>query len=149
MASFAAVEARVTETLVTLAKTDGEVALPHLVGQRCSALALALSRAGGQATDAAVALADWQAHDPLRAFLCHGVAKITLARDETWQAVFDLAALRGQKLHRSFLIVDEPEAETIVRRLHRDRQRLEVQLKSFVKMSPTTYPVTLRIGSIQ
>ncbi len=148
MASFAAVEAQVTETLVALATTDAQVTLPHLVGQRCSALALALSREGEQAADAAGALAVWQAHDPLRAFLCHGVAKVTLARDETWQLVFNLVALRSQKLHRTFLVVDEAEAETIVRCLHRDRQRLEARLKPFVRTSSTIGSAVLRIGSL-
>ncbi len=149
MANFAAVEARVTETLVALAATDTEITLPHLVGQRCGALALALVRKGEQAVGAADAMTAWQAHDTLRAFLCHGVAKVTLARDETWQVVFDLAALRSRKLHRSFLVVDEAEAEAIVRCLHRDRQRLEVRLKPYSERLPsTTGPVALRIGNL-
>ncbi len=148
MASFAAVEAQVTETLVALATIDAKVTLPHLVGQRCGALALALSRHGEEAADAGGALTVWQAHDPLRAFLCHGVAKVTLARNETWQVVFDLAALRSQRLHRTFLVVDEAEAEAIVRCLHRDRQRLEARLKPFVRTSSTAMPTVLRIGSL-
>lgn len=147
MASFAAVEAQVTNTLVALAAADQSVTLPHLVGQRCAALSLALSRAGEKATDAADALACWQSHDSLRVFLCHGVAKVTVARDGTWQAVFEVAALRSRKLQRSFLIVDEAEAELIGRRLHRDRQRLEARLK---QLGPVSEPgaAGLRIGTM-
>jgi hypothetical protein len=147
MASFAAVEAQVTNTLVALAAADQSVTLPHLVGQRCVALSLALSRAGETATDAAGALASWQSHDPLRAFLCHGVAKVTVARDGTWQAVFELAALRSKKLQRSFLIIDEAEADLIGRTLHRDRQRLEARLRHLGAVSEPG-PAGLRIGTV-
>lgn len=127
MASFAAAERQITESLVALAAEHPSIQLPHLVGQRFKALATACSQLGEVA--ASTALVDWHVHDGLRAFLCHGVAKITLARDGSWQAIFHLAALKSGKLQRSVLIVDQAEAEQIAHSLHRDRQRLEARLK--------------------
>lgn len=149
VACFAAVEAQVTESIVAFAATDASVQLPHLVGQRSSALSIALARRGTIAADAASALTAWQTHDPLRAFLGHGVAKVTIARDGSWQAVFSLAALRSRKLHRSLLVVDEAEADHIVRALHRDRQRLEARLKPLMRGASAPEVSSLRIVNLQ
>lgn len=132
---FADVEIAVTELLAILSENGRGVALPHLVGQRLAALDTVLgARENGDEIRAA--LTEFQAHEPLRVYLAHGHAKVTLDRNERWQVLFTIAAFRKGKLEHSNLLMDEADGTSIARGLGRDRQRLVGKLATLRSSLP-------------
>lgn len=147
LACFASVETEVTNCLIALAATRADVALGQLFGQRLAALEKVLAE-DENAGDVAAALAAFMVHEPLRAFLAHGDARVTIDRSERWQLVLTAIALKRQQAHHSFIVVDESEAKVIAIALSRDRIRLVNCLKRWreAHMPPATAAPPLRIG---
>lgn len=127
---FARTEVAVTETLLALAGVPdrgAKVKLNRLVGQRLQDLANATASDGPFASEgkaASTALADFRRHEPLRATLCHGTAKVALDRKGEWLALFKLVALKGRQAERSSLTIEEQEAGAMLLDLTRCGQRL-------------------------
>lgn len=134
LASFASVEVRITEVLMTLAATREDVALGQLFGQRVAALEklVAEDPSARAVTDT---LAAFLVHEPLRAFLAHGDAKVTIDRSGRWQVVLTAITLKRRQAHSSFVVIDETEARAIAQALGRDRLRL---INSLARWCPGT-----------
>jgi hypothetical protein len=123
LANFAGVETQITQTLVALSATRDDIVLGQLFGQRVAALGKVVAD-DVTAGDVASALAAFLVHEPLRAFLAHGDAKVTIDRNGRWQVVLTAIALKRRQAHSSFVVIDEAEAKSIVNTLGSDRQRL-------------------------
>lgn len=149
LASFARAEMAVSEALLSLAATREDIALPHMFGQRVTALRSAVAtRDEGRELEAA--LAAFAMHLPLRVFLTHGDVQVTLDRTGRWQVVLTVLALKRGDGERSFLVVDEEEAQEIARALGRDRQRLVTRLVQWRTTSPAKAElIGLRAGTIR
>ena len=147
LASFTRVEMAVSEALVALAASRGDVSLPHMLGQRLEVLREMLD-AGGSATELSSTLARFASHLPLRVFLTHGDARVTMDREGRWQAVLTVLALKRSGAEKSFLVLEEIEAQAIARALGRDRQRLVTRLTQWRAASPAQAErPSLRVGA--
>jgi hypothetical protein len=127
---FSRSEAAVTETLLVLAASKPlgvSIKLPHLVGQRYDALAVAIGPDGPFAEEgrtAADALAGFRQHDNLRTSIAHGVFTVTLDQHGSWHVVVRLLALRSGREQRNVLVIKQTEAVKILARLEKDASRL-------------------------
>lgn len=139
LANFASVEMAVTNSLLLLSATRGNVVLGQLFGQRLAALEKAFAE-DERAGDVTAALLAFLVHEPLRAFLAHGDARVTIDRNERWQLVLTAIALKRQQAHHSYIVVDEDEAKTIVAAIGRDRVRLVNCLKRWQAISRADSP---------
>lgn len=132
--SFTQSETAVTETLLILnaVKEKGaSVKLPHLIGQRFEALRIAIGPEGPFAKDgkkAHEAISAFLVREQLRAFLCHGVAKVALERSGSWIAIFNLTTLRSQKCDRTQLVVTQVEANGILQEIKQSGNKLGTAL---------------------
>ena len=117
--SFTRSETAVTECLVAMAAVAGrgaQIRLPHLVGQRLEALAMAIAADGpfeAEGGRAAAVLERCRQHADFRNMLCHGTSKVTLDAKGRWTVVFRLATLRSKRLVRETLALGEAEAEQL------------------------------------
>ncbi len=132
--AFARAEEAVTETLLVLAETERgkAIRLQHLVGQRFDELNTVLGEGGafaGESKAAANALAAFRQHDELRAFLCHGVANVTLDKHGRWTVVMRVIALRARKAARSHRAMEQGEAGQLADGLAKASQKLRSHLK--------------------
>lgn len=141
---FARSEAAVSDTLLVLANVSERgivVKLPHLVGQRFEELANLIGPAGAFALEgrtSAVALSTFRAHESLRASLCHGVGKIVLDQQGGWLLVLRTLAFRSKQPQRTVLVIEENEAEGLVKSLQAAGQRLRSELGNLRHtLSPT------------
>jgi signal-transduction protein with cAMP-binding, CBS, and nucleotidyltransferase domain len=66
--------------------------------------------------------------EQLRAFLCHGVAKVALERSGTWIAIFNLTNLRSQKCDRTQLLVTQMEANEMLQEIKQSGNKLGTTL---------------------
>lgn len=147
LASFTRVEMAVSEALVTLAASRENIALPHMFGQRLEVLREVLD-AGGTAAELSKAVASFALHLPLRVFLTHGDARVTMDRDGRWQAVLTVLALKRTGGDKSFLVLEESEAQVIARTLARERQRLVTRLAQWCgELTIPADHIALRIGA--
>ncbi len=137
--SFAHSESAVTETLLVLngvPEKGGSVKLPHLIGQRFEALKFAIAPAGPFAKDGAKAheaISAFLMREQLRAFLCHGVAKVALERSGSWIAIFNLTTLRSQKCERTQLVVTQSEAKAMLEAIKLSGNKLGTALGNLRK----------------
>lgn len=137
--SFAQSETAVTETLLLLnavAANGSSVKLPHLVGQRFAALKLATGPQGAFAIEGAKAhdaISAFLVREQLRAFLCHGVAKVALERSGSWIAIFNLANLRTQRCDRTQLVVTQAEASEMLQEIKQSGNKLGTALGNLRK----------------
>jgi len=141
---FARSEAAVSETLLALANVSERgivVKLPHLVGQRFEELANLTGPAGAFALEgkaSAAALSTFRAHEDLRTSLCHGVGKVTLDQQGGWLLVLRTLAFRSKQPQRAVVIIEENEAEGLVKSLQTAGQRLRSELGNLRHtLSPT------------
>ncbi|WAJ29069.1 hypothetical protein [Antarcticirhabdus aurantiaca] len=131
---FSRTEAAVAKTLAAMSHCPhrgGQVALPHLVGQRFEALASAIASSGPfhrEGACAAEALERFREHDRLRPALCHGVGHITLDGRGRWTLVLRFAAFRGGKLADELVVVTQAEADDVLDDLTRTSQVLSSRL---------------------
>jgi hypothetical protein len=122
---FAQAEAAVSETLLAMASAPQwgpKVRLRRLVGQRFEDLASALETKGPFADErakAASVLAGFRDHESLRAFLCHGVAKVAFDRSGRWLVVLKLLAFRSREADRSSVVYEKREAEELLADLNK------------------------------
>lgn len=134
---FGAVEAATTETLLVLSlvpQRGDRVGLRHLNGQRMADLAILVAPDGAFAAEGggvAKALAGFRAHEPLRAFMAHGQAKLAVGRNGKWVAVFRYVSIKAGRGERAVLVVEEDEAEVQLRALRQSADRLCGMLASF------------------
>lgn len=137
--SFAQSETAVTETLLLLnavAVKGSVVKLPHLIGQRFEALRLATGPEGAFASEGAKAhdaISAFLVREKLRAFLCHGVAKVALERSGSWIAIFNLTTLRAQRCERTQLVVTQAEANGMLQEIKQCGSRLGTALGNLRK----------------
>src|SRR5690606_36645858 len=94
---FAVAETAASETLLLMASLPGgaNVRLRRLVGQRFEDLRLAIGSDGPfarQGVKAAEALEAFSRHETLRAYLCHGMAKVALDRHGHWIVILKVLA---------------------------------------------------------
>lgn len=69
-------------------------------------------------------------------------------REGRWQAVLTVLALKRSGGEKSFLVLEEIEAQAIARALARDRQRLVTQLTQWRAASPAQAErPSLRVGA--
>ena len=131
---FARSEAAVSETLLVLANksSNGAVAkLPHLVGHRFEELAGLVGPTGAFASEgraSAAALLDFRPHERLRASLAHGVGKVVLDQQGSWLLVLRTLTFRAKQAERTVLVVEENEADEIVKSLQSAGRRLVSEL---------------------
>ncbi|MER8917690.1 hypothetical protein NKI32_28230 [Mesorhizobium sp. M0761] len=127
---FARSEAAVSETLLLLAnapKGDAVVKLPHLVGQRFEELATLMGPTGAFASKgkaSAAALLAFREHEGLRSSLAHGVGKVVLDRQGNWLLVLRTLAFRSKQPQRTVLVIEQNEADQIVKSLQTTGGRL-------------------------
>lgn len=142
--TFAQTETAVTETLLLLngvALKGSSVKLPHLIGQRFEALRLATGPEGTFASEGAKAhgaISKYLVNEKLRAFLCHGIAKVTLERSGSWIVIFDLTTIRAQKCDRTRLAVTQAEAIETLQEIKRSGSKLKTELGNLRKLLPPT-----------
>lgn len=131
---FARSEAAVSETLLVLANTSGRgaaVKLPHLVGQRFEELATLIGPTGAFALEgkaSAAALLTFRPHEGLRASLAHGVGKVVLDQKGSWLLVLRTLTFRSKQPERTVLVIEQNEADEIVKSLQTAGQRLVAEL---------------------
>ncbi|RVD55402.1 hypothetical protein EN828_25225 [Mesorhizobium sp. M2D.F.Ca.ET.185.01.1.1] len=131
---FARSEAAVSETLLVMANTSrgGAVAkLPHLVGHRFEELATLIGPTGAFASEgkaSAAALLAFRPHESLRASLAHGVGKVVLDQQGNWLVVLRTLAFRSKQPQRSVLVIEQSEAEEIVKSHQTTGRRLVSEL---------------------
>lgn len=131
---FAQTETAVTETLLVLnavPEKGASVKLPHLIGQRFEALKLVLGPEGAFAKEGVIAheaITAFLLREQLRAFLCHGVAKVALERSGNWIAIFYLTTLRSQKCERTQLVVTQAEANAMLEEIKLSGNKLGTAL---------------------
>ncbi|MBY8823847.1 hypothetical protein [Sphingomonas colocasiae] len=133
MDAFARAEEAVTETLLVMAETERgkAIRLQHLVGQRFDELNTALGEGGafaGEGKAASATLAAFRQHDDLRAFLCHGVAKVTLDKHGRWTVVMRVLALRARKAARTHRAMEQDEVAQLADQLAKASRKLCSQL---------------------
>jgi len=139
---FSRSETAVTETLLALAALDGRpetIRLPHLVGQRYDALAVAIGPEGPFEKDgkaAFEALARFRQHDLLRTNVAHGVFTVTLDRHGRWHLVSRVLVLRSGCESRSVFVAEQDEAAEILRTLEKNSSRLRSTLGQLRKADP-------------
>ena len=133
---FAEAETAVSETILllrSLSLGDQQLRLPHLIGQRYEVLASAIGEGGSFAKEgakAAAALSDFRKHERLRAFLCHGTAKVTLDKHGKWLALLKVLSFeKGREESRSE-VYEENEAATILAQLRKTSRQLRATLQS-------------------
>lgn len=133
---FAQVELAVSEALLELqsARRPGSnVRLRRLIGQRFEDLQTALGSDGPFAEEGAratAALAAFRRHEPVRAFLCHGVAKTVLDKHGQWFVIFRALSLGGRDAGRSTVTYERREAEALLCALRSDGRLLVSALQS-------------------
>ncbi|TIP06451.1 MAG: hypothetical protein E5X72_01665 [Mesorhizobium sp.] len=131
---FARSEAGVSETLLMLAnmsRQGGIVKLPHLVGQRFEELAVLIGPTGAfasEGTATAAALSAFRQHEHLRSSLAHGVGKVVLDRQGNWLLVLRTLAFRSKLPQRTVLVIEQSEADQIVKSLQTTGGRLVSEL---------------------
>lgn len=131
---FAQTETAVTETLLVLnavPEKGPSVKLPHLIGQRFEALKFVLGPEGAFAKEGTIAheaVTAFLVRERLRAFLCHGIAKVALERSGNWIAIFNLTTLRSLKCDRTQLVVTQVEANAILEELKLNGNKLRIAL---------------------
>ncbi|RWD01431.1 MAG: hypothetical protein EOS58_25495 [Mesorhizobium sp.] len=131
---FARSEAAVSETLLVLADSSRQgavVKLPHLVGQRFEELATLIGPDGAFAPEgraSAAALLAFRPHESLRASLAHGVGKVAVDRQGNWLLVLRTLAFRSKQPQRSVLVLEQSEAEEMVKSLQTTGRRLVSEL---------------------
>jgi hypothetical protein len=137
--SFAQSEMAVTETLLVLNAVEergNSVKLPHLIGQRFEALKLATGPDGAFANEGAKAheaISAFLVREQLRAFLCHGIAKVVLERSGSWIAIFNLTTLRNQKCDRTQLVVTQVDANRMLQDIKQSGAKLGTALGNLRK----------------
>ena len=130
LAVLAAAETSVSETLLVMAqagKRGSNVKLPHLIGQRCDALAKAIAPDGSfhaEGKAAIEALDAYRTHAPLRNFLCHAPGKISRERNGRWLLTLKVLAFRANHPEYSVHVIEEAESDKVVRGLRADCRRL-------------------------
>ena len=130
MQCFALAEGAATETLLVLAAIEHRgslVKLRHLIGQRFEDLASAIDADGPfgkEGNAAAKALAEFREREPLRTHLAHGVAKVSLERNGRWVAVFRQTSIRARVADVRTLVMEEIEAEALLKQLRQSTQKL-------------------------
>ncbi|AZO59682.1 hypothetical protein EJ078_10875 [Mesorhizobium sp. M1A.F.Ca.IN.022.06.1.1] len=131
---FARSEAAVSETLLVLANSSRHgavVKLPHLVGQRFEELATLIGPTGAFASEgkaSAAALLAFRPHEGLRASLAHGVGKVVLDQQGGWLLVLRTLAFRSKQPQRTVLVIEQNEADEIVKSLQTTGRRLVSEL---------------------
>lgn len=129
-----------SEALLTLAAVEirgSKVRLRRLVGQRFQDLHDALAPGGPFAAEGAAAAsapAGFRHHEPVRAVLCHGTAKISLDR----QGLLKLLAFKGRQAERSSLALEQHEAAALLKDLKSKGQKLGAALGS-LRAAPTPW----------
>ena len=140
--SFAQSETAVTETLLLLNAVPvrgASVKLPHLIGQRFEALKLATGPEGIFASEGAKAhdaISTYMLSEKIRAFLCHGIAKVMLERSGRWTVIFDLTTLRAKKCDCTRLAVTQAEAIETLQEIKRCGSKLKTELGNLRKQLP-------------
>ena len=130
LAYLARAETAVSETLLVIAQADDrhpKIKLPHLIGQRCDALANAIGPEGpfhAEGKDVIEALDAYRAHGGLRNFLCHAPGKITRDRNGRWLLMLKILTFRANRPERSVHIIEEAESGELLGHLRGDCQRL-------------------------
>jgi hypothetical protein len=132
---FAVAETAASETLPLMASLPGgaNVRLRRLVGQRFEDLRLAIGSNGPFAevgVKAAEALEAFSLHERLRAYLCHGTAKVALDRHGQWVVILKVLTFRGRAEERSSLTFEQREAEALLADLKVASQKLASSLQS-------------------
>ncbi|TPL72298.1 hypothetical protein [Mesorhizobium sp. B2-3-15] len=131
---FARSESAVSETLLVLANNtrNGAVAkLPHLVGHRFAELAALIGPTGTFASEgkaSAAALLAFHPHEGLRASLAHGVGKVVLDQQGSWLLVLRTLTFRSKQPERTVLVIEQNEADEIVKSLQTAGRRLVAEL---------------------
>ena len=131
---FARSEAAVSETLLLLANTPKRgaiVKLPHLVGQRFEELAALIGPTGAFAAEgkaSTAAMLAFRTHEGLRTSLAHGVGKVVLDRQGSWLLVLRTLAFRSKQPQRTVLVVEQGEADEMVKSLQLTGRRLISEL---------------------
>lgn len=132
--AFARAEHAVTEALDRLSQDPvhgANVRLPHLVGQRFEALAVAIGEGGPFASEAGAsfkALEAFRLHDAVRTPLCHGMGKISVDQSNRWTLVVRMTSFKGRRTERATFVWEEDEARRLADRIHADAQRLQSRL---------------------
>lgn len=127
---FSAAEAGVTETLLSLStvpEKGATVRLRHLTGQRFDDIAAVLGTEGAFAAEgkaAFKAIDAFRAHERLRTFLAHGVAKIAVERTDKWIVVYRQVSIRARQAERTMLLVEEAEGLEMLADIRRKSQQL-------------------------
>jgi len=127
---FSAAEAGVTETLLTLSavpEKGANVRLRHLTGQRYDDIAAALGPEGAFAVEgksAFKAIDAFRAHESLRPYLAHGVAKIAVERSGKWILVFRQVSIRARQSDHTMLLIEEAEGLQMLADIRRKSQKL-------------------------
>lgn len=127
---FSTAEAGVTETLLTLngvSERGASVKLRHLIGQRFDDLAAVLGPGGtfaGEGKAASKVLEAFRAHEALRTYLAHGVAKISVERSGKWVLVFRQVSIRAKQSDRTMLLVEEADGVEMLVDIRRKSQQL-------------------------
>lgn len=131
---FAQAELAVSETLERLSSTPErgkDVALRRLVGHRFADLAEALGGPfAAEGAKASEALTQFSRHDGLRPLLCHGVAKVLQDRNGRLAIIFRLMAVKGKSVESNSRMIEQSEAEQLLRDLQSDSRALKAALQS-------------------
>jgi hypothetical protein len=109
------------------------VRLRRLVGQRFEDLRLAIGSDGPFAKHglkATEALEAFSRHESLRAYLCHGMAKVALDRQGQWVVILKVLAFGGRLEERSSTVFEQREAEAVLADLRAASQKLSSSLQS-------------------
>jgi len=138
ISEFALSETIVSEALVHLAKvaTEGSRSLlPHLMGQRFTALRTVVDRGGPLSREGvrvAKALEDFTDLHRFRSFLCHGSSTVTVDELGRWTIALDLLTFRGAEIHRDAIRLEQDEAAGLLDHLRGARVRLDGQLRGML-----------------
>ncbi|WP_206619032.1 hypothetical protein, partial [Mesorhizobium sp. M7A.F.Ca.US.002.01.1.1] len=114
-------------------KRGAIVKLPHLVGQRFEELATLIGPTGAFAAEgraSAAAMLAFRTHEGLRTSLAHGFGKVVLDRQGNWLLVLRTLAFRSKQPQRTVLVVEQNEADEIVKSLQTTGGRLVSDLAS-------------------
>jgi hypothetical protein len=132
--NFARGEQAVTETLAVLNTIGIDVKgakYPHLVGQRFDRLLsmlAAIDPQSGHHKVAHAAIVGFQAHDGLRAMLCHGVTKIAVDRAGHWVALMTLTNFKSGGTSTTKLTMQESEGGAMLAQVIDERRRVSTAL---------------------
>jgi hypothetical protein len=120
---FAQAETAVSESLLVLAadpERGEQVRLRRPIGQRFEDLASAVGAGGPFAAEgsrASQALSAFRQNEALRSFLCHGIVKVAIDRNEEWVVLIKTLSFLGRKPERSTLALDEREAKALLAKM--------------------------------